>query len=353
LGHIESSEGLTRITSEGFGIPMEPGAPFVPVKTLRVLIPANAVGSEIAVSVMESTYLRTGPISSVPEQVPIGSDPGYIQSVPYHRNMVDHIEILSEGVQRGFRVLDLRFNPVIPSEGGVEISTHLFVTVLIDTDGHSGASGDELPVSLAGSVLNPYDAKSFGSMAMIPSGILPSGTFDYVVVTDPTKVGSAFDDLVEWKTIKGVPATVFTTAHIYANYSGRDDQEKVRNFLKDALATWDIKYALIGGDTAVVPYRGLYCSAGDEAENDIASDLYYSALDGTFNSDNDTVFGETSDNVDVYYDIIVGRAPVQTETEANNFVDGVSQQGPLRRRVPGQLYELIHRIGLYQGHPAG
>jgi len=52
--------------------------------------------------------------------------------------------------------------------------------------------------------------------------------------------------------------------------------------------------------------------------------LYYSDLDGTWNADGDLYYGEIpSDNINMYADVFVGRAPISNSAEADLFVTKV------------------------------
>jgi hypothetical protein len=118
-------------------------------------------------------------------------------------------------------------------------------------------------------------------------------------------------------------ATVVTTSWIYNEFSGADNQEKIRKFIRAAYFNWNTNYCLLGGDIAVVPYRGFYASVDDEIDNDMAADMYYGCLDGTFNADGDNHWAEPEDGVDWLEEVFIGRAPVWLGFEAQNFVDKV------------------------------
>ncbi|MBU7021962.1 MAG: hypothetical protein HXS41_12960, partial [Theionarchaea archaeon] len=107
------------------------------------------------------------------------------------------------------------------------------------------------------------------------------------------------------------------------NYSGTDTQMKMRNFIIDKYTNNGCKYVLLGGDTSAVPYRGFYVSTGGYTDSDMLADMYYAHLDGSHNSDGDSNYGETSDGVDFGAEVAVGRAPCQSVTEAQNFVNKV------------------------------
>ena len=80
---------------------------------------------------------------------------------------------------------------------------------------------------------------------------------------------------------------------------------------------------LSGGETQapVVPVRGLCCYlVGLGTEDNIPSDLYYAALDGDFNADGDSCWGEQEDGTDLLPEVWVGRAPADGCGEVGNFV---------------------------------
>ncbi|MFO7639650.1 MAG: C25 family cysteine peptidase, partial [bacterium] len=118
-----------------------------------------------------------------------------------------------------------------------------------------------------------------------------------------------------------VPGTVVLVPWISANYSGYDLQEKIRNFIIDAHATWGTMYVLLGG-------QGDYNSSGQNIiptrmANYIGNepcDLYYAGLDGTWDANNNHTYGEIADSADMYSDVYVGRAPVYNVAMAQNFV---------------------------------
>jgi plastocyanin/predicted RNA-binding Zn-ribbon protein involved in translation (DUF1610 family)/predicted nucleic-acid-binding Zn-ribbon protein len=145
-----------------------------------------------------------------------------------------------------------------------------------------------------------------------------------------------------WKTRKGLPAFSYDVNDIYANYAGRDDAEKIRNFL---ISKYDggngpLRWVQIVGDTDAVPTREVWNPrplAGD-GDSWIPTDAYYSCLDLNTNWDknNNSVFGElldtNSDGIydytdldDVYPDVPVARFassdPAKVAAWASNAVD--------------------------------
>ncbi len=158
-----------------------------------------------------------------------------------------------------------------------------------------------------------------------------TGNAEYIIITDTSFV-NAFQPLAYWKTKEGIPASIVSTDSIYSNYAGVDNAEKVRNFIKEAKDSGAV-YILLGGQCdyengeEYVARRNAFCLTSDAGyytdEDTIIADLYFSDLDGTWDGNGNGTYGETLDNVDMYPDIYVGRAPVKTVSQVQNFVNKI------------------------------
>ncbi len=149
----------------------------------------------------------------------------------------------------------------------------------------------------------------------------------YVIVTGQA-LAAEFQRLADWKTRSGTPAVVRTVEWVRQNYpDGVDLQEQIRDFLRDAVTYWGTEWVLLGGDTPVVPVRYGYSSYYGSEQ--IPTDLYYQCLDGNWNANGNTLFGEgisstnpgNDDQADLLPDLWVGRLPVSTVEQARSAVD--------------------------------
>jgi len=162
----------------------------------------------------------------------------------------------------------------------------------------------------------------------------------YLIITSDALAGE-FQRLADWKTQSGVPAVVRTLSFVRQQYPfGTDDADRIRQFIRDAYSRWSTKWVLLGGDTDVIPYRMIYTTFFS-GEN-IPCDMYFSCLDGTWNADGDSSYGEGYYNVnqqgdacDLLPDVYVGRAPVTTVTDVQRFVNKTFQY----ERTPVGDYE--------------
>ncbi len=138
---------------------------------------------------------------------------------------------------------------------------------------------------------------------------------DYLIVTTQA-LAPAFEVLAGYKEQRGLRTTIQTVEEIYAAYAGDDPQAEIRMFITDAYAQWGVKWVLLAGDDEYVPHRGFWFPG----DYDIAADLYYAALDGTWNDDGDAMWGEPEED-DLLAEVYVGRAAVDDLVEADAFIN--------------------------------
>jgi len=225
-------------------------------------------------------------------------------------------------------VYPLQYQPIkrklkFYSEITFEIITHSDQDVSMKSL-NFGHTQSQVLNSLARNLLLESEQKSV--MDQQESQTIQNEDFEYVIITS-TVVENHFKPLSDWKTKKGVPSKIVTVEWIYSNFEGVDNQDKIRNFIKYAYENWGTIWILLGGDVNIVPPRTTFamdCEFGaDPRENEIPCDLYYADLDETWNTDGDNLYGETSDNVDLYPEIFIGRAVVENAAEADIFVNKI------------------------------
>ncbi len=138
---------------------------------------------------------------------------------------------------------------------------------------------------------------------------------------------SPFIELLELLKLRrsyGLRDTVVELTDVYSIFPGDDDAEKMRNAIADLYIEYGITYAVILGDPLITPDRTVFafdCEAGFyDDENQIRSDLYFSDLDGSWNADGDTVWGEIEDSVDMYPEVLVGRYSLFPASDLEGYI---------------------------------
>ncbi len=168
------------------------------------------------------------------------------------------------------------------------------------------------------SVENPEALSAYGS----PDGV-DQANVRYLIVT-AAEFEPIFQSLAEHRTNRGLQAEIILVEDIAVQYSGIDLADQIRNCVIDYYQNQGLEYVLLGGDTEYVPDRGLYAMVGDEIDEDIPADLYFSNLDGNWNDDGDNRWGEPSE-VDFYSEVAIGRIPADSESEAQNLINKTIQ----------------------------
>ena len=168
-----------------------------------------------------------------------------------------------------------------------------------------------------------YGSSQTSDYSLSGVSVESSEDYQYLIITS-SGLKSAFSPLLEWKIKKGIKATIVSVDSILNAYPGRDDPEKIRNFLIEAYLNGAI-WVLLGGDEDVVPVRYAYptnTSTPPEVTKQQICDLYYSDVDGEWDLDNDGIWGEYGDDSpDIYPDLFVGRVPCNNSGEATSFVE--------------------------------
>ena len=207
----------------------------------------------------------------------------------------------TNSVQNGYSLGLLRVFPVEYEASSGSLTYHQDLKVTLHLQ--ERAAGSALDVRnnaedrarVAALVDNPaalasYDAApaqaSVSSNELIVSPLNGTPDYAYVIITS-SSLASSFQPLLNEKLSRGLTGGIFTTEDIYANYSGsetHDNPDKIRDFLRDMYLNHNTQWVLLGGDSEVVPMRGVYATAGTLAETALATDMYYACLDGTWNS---------------------------------------------------------------------
>ncbi len=337
---FERVDGYDLIRTDGMACLPDEGAPALPRYPVHVTLPYASRVVDVSIESIRETELagRFNILATQPPTV-LGEVPArWVDGDPavYGSNAYWPVELL-EGYTQGFmgnsnllsfHVSPLRYNPIT---GSMMLVTDISVRVSLEDSRpvrpvRRALSGPgAMTETVKKMVSNPRDVDSFAAdIAPAAATQLAPGDYEYVVITQDSLVAS-FGPLVDWKTEKGVPATCVTVQWIEANYTGVNIQEIIKSFIMDAYQTWGTEYILLGGDTDLITSRWAYamdCEMGVPG-NRIRADLFFSDLDNYWNDNGLSPYGEVDDNVDMYLDILVGRAPANSVADVETFVDKV------------------------------
>ncbi len=341
---------------------IEPGMPMLPAKVAKILLPQGETLSDINLIAnnkvtLDGIYIiKPGERpaifgSEIPStKTEVFNSSVYESEEPYPGLLYSDVTIQTF---RGYQILILKLFPMqyIPSKGKVLYFEKIEVIVTTHHAGgqsplYRGLVEDRNLVETM--VDNPAVLATYKSKIETKptGGIVPlsitdaSESFDYVIITNDA-LASSFQPLANNKNSSGINTTVIRIEDIYADpdygFNGSNHQVAIRNFIIDAYINWSISYVLLGGDDEIIPHRGCYgfvFSTGPTEDDDIPTDLYYGGLDGNWDNDGDGIYGEKNvsqggggdagEESDLYAEVFVGRAPVNTPAEAQTFVNKVT-----------------------------
>lgn len=325
-----------RIRLEGARISGKPGEPALPRLTSRILLPPGYKIKSVKVTTGKAIRLK-GKFLIEPGQVVVPASENTFTHTPpnpgiYKSGRPFPKAIYSSPTYHNFRGFNIAIIEYIPFKykpanqvlfyfKRIKFSLKLAKRKQTDKSLLRKKESDfeKIKTMIDNPEILKFYKKKMELLKLQPTA-LPPGNWDMVIVTNGS-LTPTFQSYANWRTnSRGIRTIVYDIATILSSYNtGYDDAENLRNFIIDAYYTWGIEYVLLGGDIDIVPYRLLYCEGG--GGEDIPADIYFAGLDGTWDSNNNHVYGERiiNDEADLIGDVYVGRGPVNTATEAQNF----------------------------------
>ena len=160
--------------------------------------------------------------------------------------------------------------------------------------------------------------------------------YDLIIITSES-FSTELQPLAEHKEQHGIVTKIVTLDEIYDNtyfeVKGRDNQEIIKHFIRNAKESWDIMYVILVGNPSHIPVRYSHTYDGwYDWEKKFISELYYADIydeNGRFSSwdaNDDGVYGEwdgeeaQDKNIDLYPDICLGRLACGNKLEVKKIV---------------------------------
>jgi hypothetical protein len=306
------------------------GEPALPVSGARILIPfgTDVAGIEV---VGEKVSLGSGFfVEPLAHPVKLSADPAlavlpapdpaiYEAAVPFPAATFEEVGTYAF---RGYQILTLKLHPVeyLPASGELSYYPNLTVVVTLAETGRAstlfrGLAQDEQEV--LGKVDNPAEVASYAA-----AGVRGERSYDLLIITTSSS-GSIFQPLKDYHDAHGVLTEIRTLTDV-----GGSDPDTIRAYITDCYTNDGISYAIIGADDDIIPAKNLYVQAypGGDTETAMPGDLYFGCLDGTWNYDGDSYWGEPTDgpgggDVDLVAEVYIGRACGGNAAELTRFVN--------------------------------
>ncbi|HPR87312.1 MAG TPA: C25 family cysteine peptidase [bacterium] len=335
------------------------GKPLLPVKYVKLIVPANEdVDSielkhieqrELAVTALILPAQKPLPTAIDPPEEPfITPDPQVYESdnfYPEEAVMVAH-DGFFDGVNH---IITVAIYPLQyrPKSGLLAFYSYIdFEVKMKASDQIRVQGGVRTPENQAvyNAILhkvvdNPQDIGRYrkqpalGKLTAVQVNPLPS--YEYVIITT-NALKDYLNAFAAWKARKGLNVGIVTMEQILANYNSdtisgiADNAGALRQYLADSYNTGSPKtmWALLVGDHTIVPvrygagYSG--CSWATYSYYKIPADLYFSDFNGDWDVDSDVRYGEPSNDAPDYNpEIFVGRVPATDSTDISNWIEKI------------------------------
>jgi hypothetical protein len=162
-----------------------------------------------------------------------------------------------------------------------------------------------------------------------------------LVVIGPSTYSSQIAPLITHKTGMGVASKFVSitdiTGSVYFPVAGRDLQEQIKYFIKNAIENWNIDEVLLVGGNSSIPARVTHVHIADDPDYGhelFSSDLYYADIYDSgsqfcsWDSNGNNVFGEydwngQTDTVDLHADVYIARIPASSTTQVTSVVNKI------------------------------
>ena len=307
------------------------GEPVLPYQSISLLLPPGETAESIEIIGEDETTIPGNfiiypqqfvrPVSEVPSGDFVKNELIYSMKGAYPLSQTGEI---TTQFMNGYSIALSAFTPLKYYPASGEASFYQKVTIRIHTQKDAKANNalknltanKEVLKRVKGFVQNP------DLVSLYPDKV--SNTDDYqLLIISPVQFEDELSSLTYFYCRRGLNTKIISTDSIYSAISGQDSQEKIRNFIIQEYQNYNVEYVLLGGDVELIPYRGFYCHVQSSVvyeDDDIPADLYYSALDGTWNDNGNNRWGEIGED-DLLPEVSVARIPASNSTELNSLLN--------------------------------
>lgn len=325
---VSNVMGYDLINFEGCMQSAEAGCPSLPWQSVSLLLPEGTEAASMTIELSDFQELEGEfnlfprqhdlPYSQAEKFVFTKNGAVYSSKAVYPENNRGN---LSTSFKNGYGFAFSAFTPVtyVPATGKVRFARTAKVKINTSTS-KSDCSAmlwntSTVERSVKSLAQNP---EMLDSYSMRGKSV---GSYDILIITGNNFI-DGFDEYIAHYDSIGWRTRISSVEEIYSEMQGRDNQEKIRNYVIQEYQENGISTLIIGGDVNIVPHRDFYCYVSDEYLEEgkhIPADLYYAGLDGTWNDNNNEYWGEIGED-DLLPEIGVARLPFNDASQQNNMI---------------------------------
>ncbi len=303
-----------------------PGGPLLPALPLLYCIPAGSSDLEAEFDPLElDTVSLPGPPAVARTLYPLGWNGERLRAPDTASRQSgfrpdDPVLMASTGCMGGYTVASVLLTPAaLLPDGRLEIAVS--GTLRLRWTESTAAAESPSRLRVMGGILrrvveNPQEVGSYA-----PASVPVSGPgVEYLVVADEDYV-SDMQPILDLHSSRGYSTGMLTVQEAVASYPGSDDAERLRNAIIHYRENHGTVFVLLAGDETLVPDRLVYTRCENVPPEYAPCDLYFSDLDGSWDDNGDGIYGQAEDGMDLFDDVLLGRALFDDHATAQIFVD--------------------------------
>ena len=328
-----------------------PGEPSLPYIGINLLLPQEHAISDISIEFYEETPLGNYTVYPKQQPTPLSildqaefTPPDqtiYSSDSPFPTRQYNDY---STHYLAGYSVGSFAATPITYIPSTKELSYYKKAVVTVETSYDNTASNSQRFLH-ENPAIEARLAALVDNIELLNTYTIPQSKadgYDYIIITS-----DAYEDdyqvLADFHAMRGLKSKVTLMSDILLNYPGVDVGDQIRNYVIAEYNDYPVQYVLLGGDTDIIPHRGLYSDPGyGYVDDDIPADMYYGCLDRTtapgtgpdWNNNNNSYWGEENE-ADFFAEVLIGRITANNSTEIANQINKI--QLYLESPIAGEL----------------
>ncbi len=344
---IKSANGYSLVELKGAQLYGEPGQPALPWLGSSTLLPLGEEATNITVRLSQPMLFhlenviepiqRPHPLSLPEQKTLIAPDPAIYQSAnawPLQAHNGANTQFLAGHPINFTAVCPFEYYPMRN-----ELVWYQRAEIEVESAPSARAMA-ALQLLKQDAHISQRLAKSIDNHSALPRYQTRTTGIDYLIIHDVSKYDQWLP-LAEFHEQRGLNVLMKPVQEITAQMTGVDTQEKIRNYIIQIYQDHPLRYVLLAGDTDVIPHRGLYVnfSGGNQVDSDIPADMYYSCLDGNWNSNGNSYWGEPYE-ADLAPELDLGRICYNNDEEISNQINKILMYhlAPVESEVKSSLF---------------
>ena len=331
LPTLKTTDQYTQVTLPGGQTYAQPGEPALPWLASKLLLPLGEEAGKVTVKLSKPHIFKLDkPIQPADASYPFSMKdvpPPYGPDEKIYSSELPWPQVNNNGVNTQFMAgHPINFTAYCPFEYyplANELIFYQSVSITVESYSSSRAQS-ALSLLKQDAFICKRLSASIDNDDQLPYYQNRSSGADYLIIHAAAKTDQ-WTPLKDFYTGRGLVVAMQTVENIQAQVAGMDLQDKIRNYIISVYQNNPLQYVLLAGDTDVIPHRGFYAnvSQAGQMDFDIPADMYYSCLDGNWNTNGNNRWGEPSE-ADLVPELALGRICYNDDTEIANQISKIS-----------------------------